>query len=169
MVLQEPYLFSGTLEENLRIAEQEPDRDRLMEAVETACLRDTIERFTSGFETRVGERGVTLSGGQKQRTAIAQTLLRETPVTVFDDSLSAVDSRTDAQIREALTRQGEGRTRILIAHRITTLMQADEIVVLEKGRVVQCGNHETLLAQEGPYRAIYNLQMRDDLLQEVRG
>ena len=128
-------------------------------ASKTADLLDTIEKFPSGFETFVGERGVTLSGGQKQRTAIAQTLIRKCPVMIFDDSLSAVDAETDARIRAALRKDTEGATVILIAHRIMTLMHADKIIVMEKGRIREMGTHEELLASGGIYRQIYDLQM----------
>lgn len=159
MVLQEPYLFSRTIEENIAISSKSFSREEIRRASGTADLIDTIDRFPSGFETFVGERGVTLSGGQKQRTAIAQTLIRRCPVMIFDDSLSAVDAETDARIRAALRKDTEGATVILIAHRITTLMHADQIIVMEKGRVREKGTHEELLAAGGIYRRIYDLQM----------
>ena len=159
MVLQEPYLFSRTIEENIAISSKSFSREEVRRASGTADLIDTIDRFPSGFETFVGERGVTLSGGQKQRTAIAQTLIRRCPVMIFDDSLSAVDAETDARIRAALRKDTEGATVILIAHRITTLMHADQIIVMEKGRVREKGTHEELLAAGGIYRRIYDLQM----------
>ena len=159
MVLQEPYLFSRTIEENIAISSKSFSREEVRRASGTADLIDTIDRFPSGFETFVGERGVTLSGGQKQRTAIAQTLIRRCPVMIFDDSLSAVDAETDARIRASLRKDTEGATVILIAHRITTLMHADQIIVMEKGRVREKGTHEELLAAGGIYRRIYDLQM----------
>ena len=159
MVLQEPYLFSRTIEENIAISSKGFSREEVRRASGTADLIDTIDRFPSGFETFVGERGVTLSGGQKQRTAIAQTLIRRCPVMIFDDSLSAVDAETDARIRASLRKDTEGATVILIAHRITTLMHADQIIVMEKGRVREKGTHEELLAAGGIYRRIYDLQM----------
>ena len=159
MVLQEPYLFSRTIEENIAISSKSCSREEVRRASGTADLIDTIDRFPSGFETFVGERGVTLSGGQKQRTAIAQTLIRRCPVMIFDDSLSAVDAETDARIRASLRKDTEGATVILIAHRITTLMHADQIIVMEKGRVREKGTHEELLAAGGIYRRIYDLQM----------
>ncbi len=159
MVLQEPYLFSRTIEENIAITSRRYGREEVRVASKTADLLDTIEKFPSGFETFVGERGVTLSGGQKQRTAIAQTLIRKCPVMIFDDSLSAVDAETDARIRAALRKDTEGATVILIAHRIMTLMHADKIIVMEKGRIREMGTHEELLASGGIYRQIYDLQM----------
>ena len=158
MVLQEPYLFSRTLEENIGIREKKYDREKIRSAAKVARIDDTISSFTSGYETFVGERGVTLSGGQKQRTAIAQMLVGRPPVMIFDDSLSAVDAETDRRIRSALRENTAGSTVILIAHRITTLMHADNIIVLEDGRVRESGNHEELLARNGLYRKIFDLQ-----------
>lgn len=163
MVLQEPYLFSRSLEENIRIAAEEKTREPVMRAARTADLLETVNRFPSGFETFVGERGVTLSGGQKQRTAIAQMLIRECPVMIFDDSLSAVDAETDARIREALRRETGDSTVILIAHRITTIMHADQILVMDHGEVAERGTHEELLEQGGIYRRIYDLQLAGGL------
>ena len=158
MVLQEPFLFSRTLEENIAIAGSGAGHEDVVRAVEAASLTDSIENFSAGYETFVGERGVTLSGGQKQRTAIAQVLVRKPPVMVFDDSLSAVDAETDAKIRRALRENTDQSTVILIAHRITTLMHADHIVVLEKGRIAEEGTHESLLAHGGLYKKIFDLQ-----------
>ena len=162
MVLQEPFLFSRTLEENIAITDRDPKQDEIRERVRRAAgiaaLDRAVERFANGYETRVGERGVTLSGGQKQRTAIAQMLLKDPPIMVFDDSLSAVDAQTDARIRKALRENTAGATVILIAHRITTLMQADRIIVLDKGRVVEEGTHEELICCNGIYKRIYDLQ-----------
>ena len=162
MVLQEPYLFSRTLSENIRIARQSSSMAEVRDAARIACLDDSIERFQHGYDTYVGERGVTLSGGQKQRAAIAQMLIRRPPVMVFDDSLSAVDAETDAKIRKQLQQSTGDSTVILIAHRITTLMQADCIVVLDQGRVKEMGTHEELLAMNGIYKKMFDMQMRGD-------
>lgn len=162
LVMQEPYLFSRTLAENIAIAQPEPSAEPNMAAVRdaaaTAQLHETVQRFTKGYETFVGERGVTLSGGQKQRAAIAQTLIRRTPIMIFDDSLSAVDAETDARIRAGLAARTQNVTTILIAHRITTLMNADHILVLDKGRIAEEGSHDDLLARNGIYKKIYDLQ-----------
>ena len=190
MVLQEPFLFSRTLEENIAIAvEQEAPQvnekrrkktdgveftQKETEAEETlraheirraariASIDEAIEGFTQGYDTMVGERGVTLSGGQKQRTAIAQMLVRHAPIMVFDDSLSAVDAETDRKIRTALRENTGDATVILIAHRITTLMHADMIYVMEKGEIRERGSHEELLAQNGLYKKIYDLQLGEE-------
>ena len=216
MVLQEPYLFSRTLAENIVIAmpdasDEAAERSARMEAIaksavhtagesagdenaavqkdagykgspyedpaelaaeleagrvmqeirrasRIACLDEAVEHFADGYDTFVGERGVTLSGGQKQRAAIAQMLVRRTPIMIFDDSLSAVDAETDTRIRHALHKNTADATVILIAHRITTLRNADEIFVLEKGQIAEHGSHDQLLAGGGIYSRVYALQ-----------
>lgn len=163
MVLQEPFLYSGSIKENVGITKGSSAFDDIREACEIACVDSAIDSFTDGYETIVGERGVTLSGGQKQRVAIARMLVEHTPVMIFDDSLSAVDAQTDAMIREALKKRMAGTTVILIAHRITTLMQADCIMVLEDGAVAEMGSHEQLMEHHGIYRRIYDIQMNTQL------
>ena len=158
MVLQEPYLFSRTLAENIALGETNAEIEDIKEAAGTASLLETIESFKEGFETTVGERGVTLSGGQKQRTAIARMLIGKSPIMVFDDSLSAVDAETDAKIRKGLMEKGKDSTVIIISHRITTLMAADNILVLDKGRLVESGTHDELIKNTGIYRKIYDIQ-----------
>lgn len=162
MVLQEPFLFSRAIHENIAIANEDVCHESIQEAARIACVDDAIQHFTNGYDTIVGERGVTLSGGQKQRVAIARMLMQKAPIMVFDDSLSAVDAETDAKIREALQDQMGKATVILISHRITTLMQADCILVLDDGSVAQMGTHEELIAQEGIYKNIYDIQMNND-------
>ena len=163
MVLQEPFLYSGSIKENVGITRESSAFDDIREACEIACVDSAIDSFTDGYGTIVGERGVTLSGGQKQRVAIARMLVEHTPVMIFDDSLSAVDAQTDAMIREALKKRMAGTTVILIAHRITTLMQADCIMVLEDGAVAEMGSHEQLMEHHGIYRRIYDIQMNTQL------
>ena len=158
MVLQEPYLFSRTLAENIALGGTNAEIEDIKEAAGTASLLETIENFKEGFETTVGERGVTLSGGQKQRTAIARMLIGKSPIMVFDDSLSAVDAETDAKIRKGLMEKGKNSTVIIISHRITTLMAADNILVLDKGRLVESGTHDELIKNSGIYRKIYDIQ-----------
>lgn len=174
IVLQEPFLFSRTIRENIGITAQERDRDAMLEyvraAARSACVDEAIEGFAQGYETVVGERGVTLSGGQKQRVAIARMLTQNAPVMIFDDSLSAVDAETDAKIRQQLKEKMGSATTILISHRITTLMQADQILVLDNGRVADLGTHEELIARPGIYRDIYEIQMNNadrELLQKA--
>lgn len=158
MVLQEPYLFSRTIAENIGIASPVLDMDSVREAARAASLDDTITSFTAGYETMVGERGVTLSGGQKQRAAIARTLTTDTPILIFDDSLSAVDTETDAKVRHAIRERFGKATVILISHRITTLSTADHIIVLDRGRIAEQGTHEQLKHAGGIYQKIYETQ-----------
>ncbi len=160
MVLQEPYLFSRTLEENIAIALPDMDQEKVRLAAKVASLDHAIEHFQEGYQTYVGERGVTLSGGQKQRTAIAQMLISQPPIMVFDDSLSAVDAETDAKIRNALKENVGDSTVILIAQRITTLMNADLILVMDNGKISERGTHDELIQQDGIYKKIYDLQSR---------
>ena len=174
IVLQEPFLFSRTIRENIGIACPEKDSERMMEyvrkAARSACVDEAIESFTNGYETVVGERGVTLSGGQKQRVAIARMLTQNAPVMIFDDSLSAVDAETDAKIRQELKEKMGSATIILISHRITTLMQADQILVLDQGKVADIGTHEQLISHKGIYQDIYQIQMNNadrELLRQV--
>ena len=157
MVLQEPYLFSRTIGENIRITGRADD-EAVARAVRTAALEETIREFPAGFDTMVGERGVTLSGGQKQRIAIARMLTGDQPVMIFDDSLSAVDAATDARIRRNLRQSLGDRTVFLISHRISTLMHADCIYVMSGGRIAEQGTHEELLKKDGLYAEIWRLQ-----------
>ncbi len=173
IVLQEPFLFSRSIRENIAAARPGATLEEVRRRAGTAHVDEAILEFADGYDTIVGERGVTLSGGQKQRVAIARTLMLDAPVLIFDDSLSAVDAETDAEIRASL-RQAKGTaTVILISHRITTLMQADCILVLQDGRVAEIGSHEQLMARGGLYREIYDLQMtgedRDLLFDEEGG
>ena len=162
LVLQEPFLFSQTIRENISATKPQATEEELRRAAAIACVDEAITEFPDGYETVVGERGVTLSGGQKQRVAIARMLVQQAPIMVFDDSLSAVDAQTDAKIRAALRESLGKSTVILISHRITTLMQADRILVLDGGRAAQLGTHAQLIAQPGIYREIYDIQMRAD-------
>lgn len=165
MVLQEPFLFSRTIGENIGITRHDLPDEEMRAAAHIACLDNAVDDFAQGYDTVVGERGVTLSGGQKQRVAIARMLTQKTPIMVFDDSLSAVDAETDARIRAGLQHSLKDSTVVLISHRITTLMHADCILVLDKGKVSQLGTHEELMEQDGIYRKIYDLQMK--CVQEV--
>ena len=162
IVLQEPFLFSRTVGENIAISREHPRPDEIRRAAGIACVDDAILQFDNGYETMVGERGVTLSGGQKQRVAIARMLMQQAPIMIFDDSLSAVDAQTDAKIRAALKESMGKSTVILISHRITTLMQADCIMVLNHGKIAEMGTHEELLKKQGIYSRIYDIQMNLD-------
>lgn len=158
-VMQEPFLFSGTLAENIAITDENPDIDKIKTAAAVSCLEKTVEGFKDKYDTVVGERGVTLSGGQKQRTAIARMLMLNSPVMVLDDSLSAVDTETDAKIRNNLNESFKDATVFLISHRLASLMKADNIIVLTDGKITETGTPETLLALNGQFAQIYNMQM----------
>ncbi len=158
IVLQEPFLYSRTILENIRIVKPDATLDEVYDAARTASVHDVIESFDAGYDTVVGERGVTLSGGQQQRVAIARTLMQQAPILIFDDSMSAVDTETDAAIRKALSAMHHEGITFLISHRITTLCEADNILVLENGRIVQQGTHEQLLQCDGLYRRIAAIQ-----------
>lgn len=168
MVLQEPFLYSRTIRENIAASNPDATFEEIRNAAKIACVDDAIMSFPDGYDTLVGERGVTLSGGQRQRVAIARMLLQKAPVLIFDDSLSAVDAETDSLIRKALSVHMKGSTVILISHRITTLMAADEIMVLKQGRAEEMGTHSELIAKNGIYRKIYDIQMSHDDRNEVR-
>ncbi len=169
LVLQEPFLFSQTIKENIAATRPEATTEEIRTVAGIACVDEAITEFPDGYDTVVGERGVTLSGGQKQRVAIARMLLQGAPVMIFDDSLSAVDAETDTKIRHALREKLATATVILISHRITTLMQADQILVLDDGKVSDIGTHQELIARPGIYKDIYEIQMSSDdrkLIQE---
>lgn len=162
LVLQEPFLFSRTIRENIAVTCPDASEKAVREAASVAWVDEAITEFPEGYDTVIGERGVTLSGGQKQRIAIARMLMQKTPILVFDDSLSAVDAETDTKIRRALREHQGSATVILISHRVTTLMQADRILVLEDGRVKDLGTHQELISRPGIYKEIYDIQMSSD-------
>ncbi len=161
IVLQDPFLFSQTIAENIAYGRSEATTDEIIAAAKAARVHDFTVGFPAGYETRVGERGVTLSGGQKQRIAIARALLNDPRILILDDSTSSVDTETEHLIQEALDILMEGRTTFIIAQRLLTLKNADYILVLDKGQIVERGKHDSLLAQDGLYRQIYDLQLRD--------
>lgn len=171
IVEQEPFLFSKTIRENITYGVDRQVTDAEVEAAASAAaIHDGIMAFPEGYKTLVGEKGVTLSGGQRQRIAIARTLLKDPRILILDDSTSSVDTETEVEIRGALEKLMEGRTTFIIAHRVQSLMNADQILVLDKGRVVQHGTHDELVNQPGMYRQIYDLQARieDELAEELR-
>lgn len=169
IVLQEPHLFSKSIEENIRFGKPGAHKSEIMEASDIACIHETVESFENGYDTIVGERGTTLSGGQRQRLAIARTVIRNVPILIFDDSLSAVDLETDAAIRRALKERSRDTTTLIISHRITTLAEADLIYVLEDGRITQSGIHKDLIRQPGLYQRIWSIQssLEDELAEIV--
>lgn len=158
IVLQEPFLYSKTVLENIGLAKDNALEEEVFAAAQTASVHSVIQEFEKGYETMVGERGVTLSGGQKQRVAIARTLILESPVLIFDDSLSAVDTETDTSIRSALRERSKTATTFIISHRITTLSEADFIVVIDEGEVAQIGTHQELINKTGLYQRIWSIQ-----------
>ena len=158
LILQEPFLYSKTIRENVGITAPEQEAERIEHAADIASASGFIAKADKGWETVVGERGVTLSGGQKQRIAIARTLLKDNNILIFDDSLSAVDTETDAQIRAALRHEQKAVTTLIISHRVTTLSQADLILVLENGQITQQGTHAELCSQPGLYQRINSIQ-----------
>jgi ATP-binding cassette subfamily B protein len=161
IVEQEPFLFSRSVRENITYGVGRQVSDAEVEAAaRAAAIHDVILGFPEGYRTLVGEKGITLSGGQKQRVAIARTLLKDPRILILDDSTSSVDTETEAEIRSALEELMRGRTTFIIAHRIQSVMNADQILVLEKGSIIQRGTHEQLLAEPGLYRRIYELQAR---------
>lgn len=162
MVLQEPFLFSRTIRDNIAAANPDATMNEIREAARIACVDDTIMAFPDGYDTIVGERGVTLSGGQRQRVAIARMLIAKAPILIFDDSLSAVDADTDVRIRRALRSKMKEATVILISHRITTLMEAEQILVLNHGVIEECGTHQQLIHHGGIYQKIYEIQLNQD-------
>lgn len=161
IVLQTSLLFSTTLRENIAYGRPNASQDEIVMAAKAAQAHDFIMDMPIGYETVVGERGVTLSGGQRQRVAIARALLMDPCILILDDSTSSVDTQTERLIQHALNRLMEGRTTFVIAHRLSTVRRADLILVMENGRIVERGIHNELLAQEGLYREIYDLQLRD--------
>ena len=160
IVMQDVFVFAATIRDNIAYGLDEVDMDMVVEAAKIAQLHDFIEGLPSGYDTWVGERGVTLSGGQRQRLAIARTILLDPPIIILDDSTSSVDMATEHRLQEALDEAIRGRTTFVIAHRLSTVRRADLILVLEDGEIVERGTHDELLAQDGFYRRIYDLQLR---------
>ena len=168
-VPQDSFLFSDTIENNIAFGMDAPDHAVIESAARAACLHDNIMMFPEGYQTRIGERGVTISGGQKQRTAIARALVRNAPILILDDALSAVDTDTEEQILQNLNTLRSGKTNLIIAHRISTVQHADHILVLDHGRAAEYGTHEELLALGGIYRDLFDRQQLEKQLHQDRG
>ena len=166
IVLQEPFLYSRTIKENIKMAKLDSKDIEIHSAASVASVHDVITSFERGYDTIVGEKGVTLSGGQRQRVAIARTLIKDMPILIFDDSLSAVDSETDRVIREELKKKSKDSTTFIISHRISTVMAADKIIVLNHGSIENIGTHETLIEKEGIYKRIWEIQTSLDALDD---
>ena len=168
LVLQEPFLYAKTIKDNIKLANPSYSDKKVFDAAKTASIHDDINSFEDKYETLVGERGVSLSGGQKQRLAIARTIINDSSIVIFDDSLSAVDTSTDIAIREALKTRKNKSTTIIISHRISTVAGADMIYVLDKGRIIQSGKHKDLINEEGLYKRVYTIQSSyEDNLENV--
>lgn len=158
LVLQEPFLYAKTIKDNIRLQNPSLKDNKVYDAAKVASIHNDIKSFEYGYETLVGERGVSLSGGQKQRMAIARTIINNSPIVIFDDSLSAVDTETDISIRNALKNRKNKSTAIIISHRISTVSEADLILVIDKGKIIERGSHRDLIRKDGLYKRIYNIQ-----------
>ena len=166
-VPQETFLFSETVRENILLGAPDASREDMLYAAEAAYIRKEFEDFPRGFETVVGERGLTLSGGQKQRSALARALVRDPRILILDDALASVDTYTEERILEELRRRMEGRTTILISHRVSTVRNADRIAVLHDGEIVEHGTHDELIERNGYYTELYNKQLLEEELETV--
>ncbi|MGB5057843.1 MAG: ATP-binding cassette domain-containing protein, partial [Candidatus Promineifilaceae bacterium] len=166
IVLQETTLFSGTIRDNIAFGRPDATNDEVTAAAQAAAAHDFIIGFPEGYDTPVGERGSTLSGGQKQRIAIARALLLDPHILILDDSTSSVDLNTEYVIQKALDKLMQGRTSLVIAQRISTVLNADKIIVLDKGRIAAVGNHEELMENSAIYAEIYHSQLAEDVVLE---
>jgi ATP-binding cassette subfamily B protein/subfamily B ATP-binding cassette protein MsbA len=159
LVLQDPFIFPTTIAENIAFGKQGAPREEIVAAAEAANAHTFIERLPDGYDTPVGERGATLSGGEKQRLSIARAFVKDAPLLILDEPTSALDARTEGLLLDALERLMKGRITLVIAHRLSTIRGADEILVLEEGRIVERGSHQRLIASGGLYSSLYRQQM----------
>ena len=160
VVLQDDFLFEGTIRENILFPRPDATEEQLQDAVKFAYVNEFTDRFEEGLETIIGERGVKLSGGQRQRLAIARAVLADPRVLILDEATSNLDTESESFIQESLARLMAGRTTFVIAHRLSTIRKADQILVVEKGKIVERGNHDELMKQEGRYFELYTYQAR---------
>jgi ATP-binding cassette subfamily B protein len=167
MVPQETFLFSESIAENIRFGKAGAPPEEVDEAAKFAGLTGDVSSFPNGIDTVIGERGITLSGGQKQRTAIARALIRNPAILILDDSLSAVDTATEERILNSLRSIREGRTVLIVSHRVSSVKDADHILVLDDGRIIERGNHDTLLARDGYYANLYRRQTLEAEIAEI--
>ncbi|MGM5470062.1 ABC transporter ATP-binding protein [Flavobacteriaceae bacterium LMO-SS05] len=160
-VPQDAFLFSDSIKNNIMFGKEDATEDEVIEAAKNANVHKNIVRFTNGYETKLGERGVTLSGGQKQRISIARAIIKSPEILLFDDCLSAVDTETEEKILKNLSKISKGKTSIIVSHRISSAKNADHIIVLDEGKIVQSGTHESLLNVEGHYKELYDNQLNE--------
>jgi ATP-binding cassette subfamily B multidrug efflux pump len=166
-VPQETFLFSESIAENIRFGRRDASVEDVRDSAAMAGLSGDVASFPQGLETLIGERGITLSGGQKQRTAIARALVREPAILILDDSLSAVDTNTEEQILRSLREIRKGRTALIVSHRVSSVKDADHIIVIDDGRIVERGTHDALLARNGYYADLYRRQTLEEEIEEI--
>jgi subfamily B ATP-binding cassette protein MsbA len=161
MVFQDNFLFSGTIRDNLLLGKFDATEKEINRAIEMACLTDFINELEDGLDTHIGERGSLLSGGQKQRIAIARAFLKNAPIVILDEATSALDNKSEGIVQQAIDNLMKDRTVLVIAHRLSTVRNADMIVVINEGEIVERGSHEELLEQKGAYYTLYNAQFKN--------
>ena len=159
---QDGYLFSGTIRENITFSSNNKDEERIIKAAKQANILNEINNFKGGFDTIIGERGVQLSGGQRQRVAIARTFYKNPDLYIFDDCLSAIDANKEQEILTELKKESKGKTSIIISHRLSTLKDADQIIVLENGKITEIGSHNELIENKGFYSQMHQIQSNKD-------
>ena len=158
-VPQDAFLFSDTIENNIKFGKEEATKEEMIRAAKHADVHKNIVGFSKGYQTKLGERGITLSGGQKQRISIARAIIKEPEIMLFDDCLSAVDTETEEKILRSLRQISKGKTTVIVSHRVSSAKDADKIIVLENGKIIQKGSHESLVNVDGYYKALYLKQL----------